>query len=124
MKLFVNREPELKLFDESFKALLDERLLRTPFLDFYGAGGIGKTSLLKQVEQRCQDTQLPYIWVDVSQHLSNVEIEIISQVKRYTRLSDNKDFSTATYAMKVLLKQSPAVMLLDAVDTADTGLYH
>jgi hypothetical protein len=121
MKLFVNREPELKLIDESFQALLNkERLLRTPIIEVQGVGGIGKTSFLKQVEQRCQDTQLPCIWVDVSQHSSNVEVAIISQVKRYTRTSDNKDFSTATYAMKVLLKQSPAVMLLDAVDTAES----
>jgi hypothetical protein len=121
MKLFVNREPELKLIDESFQALLNkERLLRTPIIEVQGVGGIGKTSLLKQVEQRCQNTQLPYIWVDVSQHPSNVEAEIISQVKRYTGTSDNKDFSNAIYAMKALLKQSPAVMLLDAVDTAET----
>ena len=34
MKLFVNREPELKLIDESFKALLDrKRLLRNPIIE-------------------------------------------------------------------------------------------
>ncbi len=121
MKLFVNREPELKLIDDSFKALLDSRrLLRNPIIEVQGVGGIGKTSLLKQVEQRCQDTQLPCIWVDVGQHTSSVEVEIISQVKHYTQASENKDFSDATYAMKVLLKQRPVVMLLDAVDTADT----
>jgi hypothetical protein len=122
MNLFVNREPELKLIDESFRALLDRRrLLRTPIIEVQGVGGIGKTSLLKQVEQRCQDIQLPYIWVDVSQHPSSVEVEIISQVKHYTQPSDNKDFPDATYAMKILLKQSPAVMLFDAVDTAKTA---
>jgi hypothetical protein len=121
MKLFVNREPELKLIDESFKALLDRRLLlRTPIIEVQGVGGIGKTSLLKEVEQRCQNTQLPYIWVDVSQHSSSVDIEIISQVKRYTQISDKKDFSDATHAMKVLLRKSPVVMLFDAVDTAET----
>ena len=62
MKLFVNREPELKLIDESFQALSDrKRLLRTPIIEVQGVGGIGKTSLLREVEQRCQDTQLPYI---------------------------------------------------------------
>jgi hypothetical protein len=121
MKLFVNRESELKLIDDSFKALLDSRrLLRNPIIEVQGVGGIGKTSLLKQVEQRCQDTQLPCIWVDVGQHASSVEVEIISQVKHYTQASDNKDFSDATYAMKALLKQRPVVMLLDAVDTAET----
>src|SRR5437667_3975747 len=121
MKLFVNREPELKLIDESFKVLLDKgKLLRTPIIEVQGVGGIGKTSLLKQVEQLCQDTQLPCIWVDVSQHSSGVVIEIISQVKRYTQASDNEDFSDAAHAMKILLKQRPVVMLLDAVDTANT----
>jgi NB-ARC domain len=117
MKLFVNREPELTLIDESFKALLDRRLLvRTPIIEVQGVGGIGKTSLLKEVEQRCQKTQLPCVWVDVSQHTSNVEVEIISQVKRYIQAS----YNNATHAMKVLLKQRPAVMLFDAVDTAET----
>jgi hypothetical protein len=121
MKLFVNREPELKLIDESFEALLDRRrLLRTPIIEVQGVGGIGKTSLLKEVEQRCQETQLPCIWVDVSQHASSIEIEIISQVKRYTQVSDNENFSDATRAMEILLKQTPVVMLLDAVDTAET----
>jgi len=121
MKLFVNREPELKLIDESFNALLDKKLLlRTPIIEVQGVGGIGKTSLLKKVEQRCQDEPLPYIWVDVSQHSSSVEAEIISQVKRYTQASDSEKFSDATHAMKILLKQSPVVMLLDAVDTATT----
>ena len=121
MKLFVNREPELKLIDESFKALLDRRrLLRNPIIEVQGVGGIGKTSLLKEVEQRCQDTQLPCIWVDVSQHSSSVEIEILSQVKRYILASDNQDFSDATHAMKVLLEEQPVVLIFDAVDTAET----
>ena len=123
MKLFVNREPELKLIDESFKALLDKRLLlRTPIIEVQGVGGIGKTSFLKQVEQRCQNTQLPCIWVDVSQYPSRVIFAIISEVKRYTQISENEDFSDSpTHAMKLLLKQSPVVMLLDAVDTAETS---
>lgn len=120
MKLFVNREPELKLIDESFQALLDrKRLLRTPIIEVQGVGGIGKTSLLREIEQRCQETQLPYIWVDVSQHPSDVEIEIISQVKRYTQASDNGNDTDATHAIKALLEKRPVVMLLDAVDTAE-----
>jgi hypothetical protein len=122
MNFFVNREPELKRIDESFKALLDRRLLlRTPIIEVQGVGGIGKTSLLKQVERRCQDTQLPYIWVDVRQHSPSVELEIIAQVKRYTQPLDNRNPSDATQAVKGLLKQRPVVMLLDAVDAAETS---
>src|SRR5262249_43509599 len=107
MKLFANREPELKLIDESFQALLnEERLLRTPIIEVQGVGDSEKTSLLKRIEQRCQDTQMPCIWVDVSQHTSSVEVEISSQIKRYTQISENEDFFDATYVMKVILKQS------------------
>jgi hypothetical protein len=122
MKLFVNREPELKLIDESFKALLDRKpLLRTPIIEVQGVGGIGKTSLLKQVEQRCQDTQLTYIWVDVSQRTSSLASEVIAQVMRYIQDMDNEDFLhfPPAHALKILLKQSPVVMLFDAVDTAN-----
>jgi hypothetical protein len=121
MKLFVNREPELELIDESFKALLDrKRLLRTPIIEVQGVGGIGKTSLLQQVEQRCQETQLPYIWVDVSQHSSSVASEILAQIRRFTQIPDNKDLSNVTHAMKMLLEKSPVVMLFDAIDAADS----
>ncbi len=86
MELFVNRESELQLIEDSFRTLLNrKRLLRTPIIEVQGVGGIGKTSLLKQVEQRCYDTQLPYIWVDVSQNPSGVAHEIITQVKKYTQ---------------------------------------
>jgi len=59
MESFVDREIALKYIDTVFKELQDEkRLLRTPIIDFYGIGRIGKTFLLKKVQQRCQDEQL------------------------------------------------------------------
>ena len=59
MESFVDREIALTYIDNAFKELQDEkRLLRTPIIDFYGIGGIGKTFLLKKVQQRCQGGQL------------------------------------------------------------------
>jgi hypothetical protein len=118
MELFVNRENELQLIDESFSALLDKaRLLRTPIIEFQGISGIGKTSLLKQVEKRCHVEQLPYIWVDVSESSSNVAHEIITQAKKYIQKAEHGQ--SAVQATKALLQQGPAVMLFDSVDTAD-----
>jgi len=120
MELFVNRKTELQLINNSFDALLDrKRLLRTPIIELQGIKGIGKTSLLRQVEQRCHDIQLPYIWVDVGQNPSNVVHEIIAQVKKYIQVDEITSVQSVVYATKVLLKQGPVVMLFDAVDTAD-----
>jgi hypothetical protein len=121
MELFVDREAELELIDASFRTLLDRKsLLRNPIIEFQGVEGIGKTALLKQVEQRCHTTQLPYIWVDVSQNPSNVAHEIITQVKKYTQEDEASLEQSATHATKVLLKQGrPVVILLDAVDAAN-----
>jgi hypothetical protein len=119
MELFVNREHELELIDESFNALLDrKRLLRTPIIEFQGVGGIGKTSLLKQVEQRCQDTQLPFIWIDMGQDASTMTHEIISQAKKYAPKDETTLERSATQATRVLLEEGPVVMLFDSVDTA------
>ncbi|HMH10805.1 MAG TPA: AAA family ATPase [Candidatus Nitrosopolaris rasttigaisensis] len=120
MEVFVNRKDELRLIDDSFNALLDKkRLLRTPIIEIQGVGGIGKTSLLRQVERQCYDTNLPHIWLDVSQSPSCVAHEIITQVKKY--IQEDKVFleQSPVHATKVLLKHGPVVMLLDSVDRAN-----
>ena len=120
MELFVNRESELQLIEDSFRTLLNrKRLLRTPIIEVQGVGGIGKTSLLKQVKQRCNETQLPYIWVDVSQNPSGIAHEIITQVKKYTQEDKVSLELSPVHATKVLLKQGPVVMLFDCVDAAN-----
>lgn len=124
MELFVNRETELQLIDESFTALVDgKRLLRTPFIEVQGVGGIGKTSLLKQVELRCHDTQLPYIWIDVNQSALQIAHEINKQVKKYLQDEEASDTlleQSPVDTTKVLLRQKPVVMLFDSVDMAST----
>jgi type II secretory pathway predicted ATPase ExeA len=125
MESFVDRETALKCIEDAFETLQDEkRLLRTPIIDFYGIGGIGKTSLLKKVQQRCQDEQLRCIWVDVSQGISNVSHEGIRQVQQYSIPLPPKDSNTYSLshfisAIKTLLKRGPVVLLFDSIDTND-----
>lgn len=121
MDLFVNRESELELIDEAFNALTNKkRLVRTPLIGFLGVSGIGKTFLLRRVAQRCQDTQLPYIWVDVDQATANVAHTIITQIKQYTQIDTGASEQSPVHAAQVLLQQGPVVMLFDSVEMANT----
>jgi hypothetical protein len=123
MNSFVNREVELRLVDEAFSALLDkQRILRSPIIEFYGTGGIGKTSLLRKVEQKCNDKQVPSIWADASQSEAVFSHTIIEQAVKYGVRPTQEDGSLlyqSVQATKTLLKQGPAVLLLDAVNTTD-----
>src|SRR5579885_3728850 len=102
MDLFVNREPELELIDEAFNALMNKkRLVRTPLIGFLGVSDIGKTLLLRRVAQRCQDTQLPYIWVDVDQATANVAHTIITQIKQYTQIDTSASEQSPVHAAQV-----------------------
>ena len=127
MNSFVNRGAELRLVDEAFGALHNkELLLRSPIIEFYGAGGIGKTALLKKIEQRCDDEQVHSIWADASQNDLAFSHAIIEQAKKYgighlPREDGGTLLNQSIDAAKALLKQGPAVMLLDEVDTSDEG---
>src|SRR6266849_1047287 len=125
MESFVDRETALKYIDNAFATLQDKKsLLRTPIIDFYGIGGIGKTFLLKKVQQRCQDEQLHCIWVDASEGISNILHKVIHQVQQYSITlpfedRDTNSLSEFISAMKILLKRGPVVMLFDSIDTSD-----
>ena len=112
MKYFVNREAELTLIDDATEALLDkQRLLRTPIVEFYGVEGIGKTTLLLEVEERCRVKQLECLW-------AGPKGQTVDQC-----------FSEAR---RVLEGKKPVVVILDALDTAnkeqlqgiETGLHN
>ena len=63
--IFVNREEELKQITEAITVLQDEeRLLRTPIIEFSGVQGIGKTTLLLQIRAIFVKNQLPCIMED------------------------------------------------------------
>ncbi|GCE31404.1 hypothetical protein KDA_68880 [Dictyobacter alpinus] len=120
MELFVNRETELQVIDNAFQTLLDKtRLLRTPIIEFSGVGGIGKTSLLKQVEERCNEKKLQYLWVDVGRDPARVDDEIITQTRKYIPVHEDEEKQSPILATRALLQQGPVVLLLDSVDTAN-----
>ena len=125
MPPFVNREHEIKIVEEAFEDLLsEERLLRTPILDFYGIEGVGKTSLLQQVVQKCDEKHVPHIWADADQNLFSLEQSIIAQAIRYENLlssaSTISEPSVAHHA-KILLERGPLVLLFDSIDTTNEG---
>jgi hypothetical protein len=96
MEPFINRETELRMIDSALSDLLDqERLLRTPIIDFYSIKGIGKTRLLKETMHKCHANQVPYLDIPIGQELATEQ---------------------SLLQTKALLKQGPLVMLLDSVD--------
>lgn len=130
MNSFVNREAELRLVDEAFGALRNkDLLLRSPIIEFHGAGGIGKTTLLKKIEQMCNDKQVQSIWVDASQSDLIFSHAIVEQAKKYgvrPLLQDGEGtlLSQSIDATRALLKQGPAVMFLDEIDTSNEERVH
>src|SRR5579864_2985541 len=125
MNSFINRETALKSIEDVFEALLDKRrLLRTPIIDFYGVGGIGKTVLLHQVRQRCQDAKLRCIWVDLNKGLYEFSREIVHQAQQDSRsltfeINDNNALYQSISATRILLKRGPVVMLFDSIDATN-----
>lgn len=122
-RTFINRGDELKMIDSAFEALLDEeRLLRTPIIDFFGVDGIGKTSILQEVKKRCQTRDLSCIWVDASQSPEDFLFQLLSQTKHLGESQPEMQeklldlYAQTVQAMKVLLEKGPVVVLLDAVD--------
>src|SRR5258708_36522050 len=84
---FVNRDSELRVIDRAFDSLLDEgRLLRTPIIDFCGVGGIGKTSILREVKKRCQKRNLSCIWVDANQSEQQFLLQLLSQTSQWVTI--------------------------------------
>ncbi len=66
--IFVNREKELRQISEAVETLQDEqRLLRTPIIEFSGVQGIGKTTLLDQVKVICDNKSLLCVKEDAKQ---------------------------------------------------------
>jgi len=98
MEKFVNRDEELLLIDDAVDTLLDrKRLLRTPIIEFYGVEGIGKTTLLRKVEERCNHKKLTSIWIDGGESTS------------YHFLRSTKER---------LEEKRPVVIILDSLDEA------
>lgn len=124
MEQFVNRESEIGLIDSAFGDLLDkEHLLRTPIIDFYGVEGIGKTSILKQVRQRCDQWKVRYVDANMSQGFAEFWLKISHYSHKYNQSPLQHEskalVAQSTEMAKELLEQAPLVMLLDAVDATN-----
>ncbi|HVU66911.1 MAG TPA: NACHT domain-containing protein, partial [Ktedonobacteraceae bacterium] len=122
---FVNRTSELRLIDETFAKLNDQDFfLKTSVLVFHGIGGIGKTTLLQQVVQRCDESNLPCIRVE-AQDIPGLSRSILEQVSRYYDVltlaeSDSDWLDRSVMATTALLRKGPAVMLVDSLDPHNT----
>lgn len=132
MVTFVNREAEMTLIDDAFKALQNyahDSLLRTPIIDFFGVEGIGKTAVLKYIEEQCKKQQIRYLLINANQkNASHFSQEIVRQAaERYHidlhSLDDRNDLlQQSLYATRALLKQGTTVMILDSVDATNEEL--
>jgi hypothetical protein len=120
MALFVNREKELDFIGDAVQTLLDRRrLLRTPIIEIYGARGMGKTALLKQVEQYCQDRRLPCIFIDLRHTSVNLEDDLMKQISQYLPHQSSPVAQSAVSLAHALLSEGPVVMLFDSVELAN-----
>ncbi|WP_069804413.1 ATP-binding protein [Thermogemmatispora onikobensis] len=129
-ELFVNREVELHLIEEALQTLQDrQRLLRTPVVELCGVRGIGKTALLRQVQQRCQAADVPFIWAEAGLGESLLAHQIVEQVQRYrVELGRAEGESMepldpglwrAVEALRMLAQRGRAVLLVDAVEAGN-----
>jgi len=119
MALFVNREKELDLIGNAVQALLHRHgLLRTPIIEIYGAGGMGKTALLKHVEQECNESDLPCILIDIKHISISLEHDLIERISQYLQNQDTLAEQPVLSVVQALLVERPLVMLFDAVDSA------
>jgi hypothetical protein len=122
---FINRGEELSLIENAFAALQDRKLLlRTPIIDFFGVDGIGKTSVLQEVRQRCKQQGLSCIWVNAKQSPVQFWQQWLSQAKPSSitnqlggAKTDKDLYAQSVDAMKSLLEKEPVVVLLDEVDS-------
>lgn len=128
MASIINRTYELGIIDKAFDALLDQTsLLRTPIIDVHGIRGIGKTTILQHVTQKCNEHHLLYIRVDASKGISGIAHEIIGQLEKY-HLPSNEQINTEeslnqiVSVIQLLLEQSAVVLILDAIDAENDKL--
>ncbi len=97
MRKFVNREAELSLIDDAVRMLQDGQFLPgNAIVEFCGIHGIGKTTLLQQIEETCHTRQVLCERRDIG--------EISAQF-------------LAESVQKLLAQEKPVVVILDSFDT-------
>ena len=99
IQVFVNREEELKLIEDALDILCGGRLLlRTPIIEFYGVEGIGKTTLLNEIKEKCDNKHVSCVWEDLASSSSNHFLNTVEQLVN---------------------EKEPVVLILDSLDRAD-----
>jgi hypothetical protein len=126
MVSLVNREAEKSILDDAIRTLRNHQqdILRTPIIDFYGIVGIGKTAILRHVEDLCKQYNIAFISVDASRGADFFSREIIVQAQKYNispSVHENLLLQSKG-TLATLLDQDTAVMLLDNVDTTNEVL--
>jgi hypothetical protein len=102
--------------------------LRTPIIDFFGIEGIGKTAILRYIQEQCTKQQIRYILIDTSQDANHFLQEIVRQVTEQYNiqvqpLEESEDlFQRSQRSTRALLEQGIAVMILDNVDATNEEL--
>src|SRR5207248_7611638 len=97
--IFVNRGKELEQITRAVEALQNkERLLETPFIEFSGVQGIGKSTLLRQIKALCDKRSVECI---------------LEEAVHVTPQAFNRAESLAE-------KEEPVVIILDSLDAIDS----
>jgi hypothetical protein len=102
-EIFVNRDEELALISDAVSTLQRQQLLRTPIIEFHGVQGIGKTMLLRHIEQQCNERKVSCVWADLAQ-------------------KDAAITSFVTDARAMLDTHRPVVMILDSLDATTPAI--
>ena len=112
-----NQKTASRKFDETMSALYDNRFQR---IGIWGLGGIGKTTLVKNLnnELKTASTQ-PFgivIWATVSKNLDikNVQIQIAERLNLKLKMVDNMQ-RTASQLYQRLEKEERFLLILDDV---------
>jgi hypothetical protein len=123
MPVFVNRDEEMQYMRERCTILQDDRITgQLPIIQFHGIGGIGKTKILREIENHCTTQGLRAIWTDANLGTVDFSHRIISQVRKYgTQVTtrNNDLFNNSIDATRALVAQKgPTVFLIDSLEGA------
>lgn len=90
---FINRTEELNEIEDVLNTLTTPgKLPQKQILEFNGIGGIGKTTLLNQIVDRCRQKEyLKYAYIDIADYRSGVNIikqKVLSSIIQKLELND------------------------------------